>query len=158
MLVIIGCGNLTRGDDGVGPWVAQQLLVWHAEHPKPSIQIYDAGTAGMEVMFQAKGADALVIVDACLTDSAPGTLYEVPGAELDAEPDNAYNLHDFRWDNALFTGRKIFGDAFPTDVTVFLIEAQTIEFGIGLSPKVQGTADRVVGKITEKIEGWAQWG
>ncbi|MEQ9588007.1 MAG: hydrogenase maturation protease [Parvibaculaceae bacterium] len=155
MLVIVGCGNLTRGDDGVGPWVAQQLTAWLTKHPKSNVRIYDGGTAGMEVMFQAKGASALIIVDACLTESEPGTLYEVPGEELDAEPENSYNLHDFRWDNALYTGRKIFGDAFPEDVMVYLIEARTIEFEIGLTPAVQATADRVVEKIVDKIERWS---
>jgi len=152
VLSIIGCGNPNRSDDGVGVYVIQKLLAYHHENPKAGVRIFDSGTAGMDVMFQARGSDALVIVDANSSDSEPGSIFEVPGEELENITEPSYNLHDFRWDNALFAGRKIFKDDFPEDVSIYLIEAGDLSLGIGLSSAVSEAADKVYSRLVECIE------
>jgi hydrogenase maturation protease len=151
MLTVIGCGNTNRSDDGVGVYVAQSLLSWLQAHPHSKVRVFDAGTGGMEVMFQARGASKLVIIDASNTGSEPGAIYEVPGDELSAEREPSYSLHDFRWDHALYAGRRIFREDFPRDVTVFLIEAATLELGLGLTPAVQTSAEIVTRRIQEMM-------
>ena len=151
MLSIIGCGNPNRKDDGVGVYVAQALLSWVAKQTLPNISIYDAGTAGMDVMFKARGSDALIIIDANLSESEPGSLFIVPGEELANVPEPSYNLHDFRWDNAIYAGKKIYQDEFPENIKVYLIEAESVELGLGLSQSVQDTADHVIEKIKQQI-------
>lgn len=156
MLTIIGCGNLNRCDDGVGVLVAQKLQRVLQEVPNPNVRIYDCGTGGMEVMFQARGSTALVIIDASLTGSEPGAIYQVPGEVLEQLPDRGYSLHDFRWDHAIAAGRLIFGEAFPTDVTVYLIEAENLGLGLELSPKVAKAADRVYSELVSKLQAVQQ--
>ncbi|BAY15211.1 hydrogenase maturation protease [Anabaenopsis circularis NIES-21] len=151
MLTIIGCGNLNRCDDAVGVIIAQRLQQYLAENPYPNVRIYDCGTAGMEVMFRARGSKKLVIIDASSTNSEAGAIFKVPGKELEALPEPSYNLHDFRWDNALAAGRKIFQDEFPKDVTVYLIEAANLGFGLELSPVVKHSADLVFEKVVAII-------
>ncbi len=151
MLTIIGCGNLNRSDDAVGVAIAQRLQQFLSRHPRPNVRVYDCGTAGMEVMFQARGSTSLVIIDACKTDSEPGAVFKVPGAELEAVPEPSYNLHDFRWDHALAAGRKIFKDDFPEDVTVYLIEAENLDFGLELSLAVKRAADIVFEEVAAAI-------
>jgi hydrogenase maturation protease len=150
MLTIIGCGNPNRGDDGVGVVIAQRLQTYLATHPIADVQVFDCGTAGIEVMFRAKGSDRLIIVDASSTGSEPGAVFEVPGAELEALPSPSYNLHDFRWDHALAAGRKIFAE-FPKDVTVYLIEAENLGFSLELSPAVQNSSEIVFSKIVTTL-------
>lgn len=120
-------------------------------NPVENVRFFDAGTAGMDIMFQARGCDALIIIDANQSASEPGTIFEVPGKELENIPEPSYNLHDFRWDNALYAGRRIYQDKFPTEIAVFLIEAENLDLGIGLSEPVQKASDRVVELITERI-------
>jgi len=151
MLTIIGCGNLNRNDDAVGVIIAQRLQKYLAENPHPHVRVYDCGTAGMEVMFQARGSKQLVIIDASSTGSEPGAVFKVPGKELEALPEPSYNLHNFRWDNALAAGRKIFQNDFPQEVTVYLIEAANLDFGLELSPVVKHSADLVFEEITALI-------
>ena len=86
MLTIIGCGNFNRSDDGVGVIIAQRLQQYLSTHPLPNVQVYDCGTAGMEVMFQARGTQRLIIVDASATGSEPGAVFKVPSSELEALP------------------------------------------------------------------------
>ena len=150
-LTIIGCGNLNRSDDAIGVVVVQRLQQFLAECPHPGVRVYDCGTAGMEVMFQARGTQRLIVVDASSTGSQPGAIFQVPGNVLEALPEPSYNLHDFRWENALAAGRKIFGEEFPEEITVYLIEAENLDFGFELSPVVQEAGDRLFQNLVQLI-------
>lgn len=154
VLTIIGCGNSNRSDDGVGVYVAQHLKEHLHANENESVRVFDAGTGGMDVMFHAKGSTRLIIIDAGSTGSDPGSIYEVPGEELIAEKEVGYSLHDFRWDQALFAGRKIFRDDFPTDVTVFLIEAANLSLGLELSPVVKESAENLIERLKTEIDSY----
>ncbi|MDX8533111.1 hydrogenase maturation protease [Mesorhizobium sp. VK25A] len=145
MIAVVGCGNLNRQDDGAGPEVIRALRAGGLEGH--DVKLLDAGTDGMAVMFAARGCTSLVLVDAARTGVEPGAIYEVPGHELARPYTPGLNLHDFRWDAALHAGRKIFGAAFPEDVTVFLIEAKQLDLGIGLSPNVAAATLSVARRI-----------
>ena len=151
MLTVIGCGNTNRSDDAAGVLVAQRLIAALNENPVEGVRVFDAGTSGMDTMFQARGSDALIIVDANISDSEPGSIFEVPGSELDNAYDAAYSLHDFRWDHALHAGKKIFGDEYPEDVTVYLIEVKSTELGLEQSEPVLEAVGKVVDMIWSRI-------
>lgn len=147
MVAVIGCGNPNRRDDGVGPEVVRALRARDFVRNMPQVSLLDAGTDGMAVMFAARGCRMLIIVDACQSGSPSGAVFEVPGDELAQERRPSFTTHDFRWDHALFAGRRIFREDFPTAVTVFLVEAVTVELGIGLSPCVADAVATVVDRI-----------
>jgi len=155
MLTIIGCGNPTRGDDGAGVAVARRLIDRFAALPEPDVRVFDAGTAGMDVVFQARGSRALVIVDASASGSEPGAIFQVPGSELESRQAPSFGLHDFRWDHALYAGKRLFKDDFPADVTVYLIEKESLELGLGLSEAVESAVERVVELIVERVRARA---
>lgn len=155
MLVVIGCGNLNRSDDGAGVVVAQRLLALPLP-PDAPVKIFDAGTNGMDVLFKARGARKLIIIDASSSGSDPGAVFEVPGSELENRARPSYTLHDFRWDHALYAGRRIWAETFPADVSVFLIEAQTLAYGLDLSPPVAAAAEKVIARIAALIADYCQ--
>lgn len=154
MLTVIGCGNANRSDDGVGVFVAQALRERLHDRPRDDVRVFDAGTGGMDVMFQARGARKLVVVDASRSGSEPGAIFEVPGAELQRDHVPSLSLHDFRWDHALAAGRLIFRDQFPSDVSVLLIEAETLALGLELSAPVQRAAERVIARLAKVIDDY----
>jgi hydrogenase maturation protease len=145
-IAVLGCGNPNRSDDGVGCEVVRMLRS-RAIFQNAQVRLLDAGTDGMGVMFAARGCRSLIVIDACRTGSPAGAIFEVPGAELEARHQPALTLHDFRWDHALFAGRRMFGEGFPARVTVFLIEAATLELGLGLSPPVAEAARNVASRV-----------
>ena len=149
MIAIIGCGNLNRQDDGVGPSVIERLRSRFEE--EPGVKLFDAGTDGMAVMFRARGCKTLIVVDASQMGVEAGAIHEIPGNELELEYKPGLNLHDFRWDAALHSGRQIFRDEFPEDVVVFLIEAKELGLGIGLSTPVSKAAGSVASRIAEIV-------
>ena len=150
-IVVIGCGNPNRSDDGAGPRVIG--LLRDADLP-PQVRLFDVGTDGMTAMYRARGATHLVIVDARIPQGAPGAIYEVPGDILAAAPAKGAGLHEFRWDHALYAGHRIYGEAFPATVVVLLIEAGTLDLGLSLSPPVEAAADAVAGRVRGLIDGW----
>ena len=154
LLVVIGCGNLNRSDDGAGVYVIHRLRRTLGAALPDGVRLFDAGTGGMEVMFQARGAAALIIVDASRSGNEPGAIFRLPGSEIDTAHTPGYSLHDFRWDHAVHAGRRILGAAFPSDLTVYLIEAGSLALGTELSPKVSAGVDRVCEHVTASIVAW----
>lgn len=151
MIAVIGCGNPNRRDDGAGLEVIRLLNSRRTFIGNHQVHMLDAGTDGMAVMFAARGCTSLIVVDACRTGVEPGTLFEVPGQELESKLPHSFNLHDFRWNHALYAGRQIYKDKFPKDVTAYLIEARHLEFGIGLSSEVSQATHRAAEKIEQNI-------
>ena len=152
MIAVIGCGNLNRRDDGAGPEVVRALKAGELGGYADDVRLLDAGTDGMGVMFAARGCRSLIVIDACRSGSEPGAIFEAPGPELASRYQPSLNLHDFRWDHALHAGRAIFGDEFPDDVVVLLIEAETTALGIGLSPPVRKAAERVAARVANLVQ------
>jgi hydrogenase maturation protease len=112
------------------------------------VRLVDGGTAGMDVSFQMRGAERVIIVDASRTDAAPGTLYKIPGPAVeDLPPLEGLHTHMFRWDNALAFARWLLGDEYPKDVTVYLIEAEDFTPGEKLSEKVSEGVAKVIDLI-----------
>lgn len=145
-VAVIGCGNLVRGDDGVGPRVVRTLGE-RGLAANPRVRLLDAGTDGMAVMHAARGCRRLILIDAAHSGSEPGAVFEVPGAELEDRPTPSLTLHDFRWEHALFAARRMYGEDFPTSVTVLLVEAASTGFALELSPAVAAAAEKVADRV-----------
>ena len=145
-VVVIGCGNLLRGDDAAGPIVIRRLWELGAnEHAR----LVDGGTAGMDVAFQMRGARKTVLIDACTTGSQPGTLFRVPGEEIaDVPPPTEIHSHAFRWDHALSFARWLLKSQFPDEVEVWLIEIESADHGADLSPPVRDAVERLARGLT----------
>ena len=73
-IVVIGCGNLLRGDDAVGPILIRHL--WEQGVPA-DVTLVDGGTAGMDVAFKMRAARLVILIDAAATGSEPGTIFEM---------------------------------------------------------------------------------
>jgi hydrogenase maturation protease len=140
--LIIGCGNLLRGDDAVGPVIVRRLL----DRGLPAgVEVADAGTSGMDVAFRMRGMDQVILVDAASTGGEPGSLYRLAGADVETLPPlEGINLHAFRWDHALAIARWALKEDYPRQVLVYLIEAESFEFGAPLSRPVELAMDRLV--------------
>lgn len=140
---------MLRGDDSVGPVMIRRL--WELGLPE-SVFCADGGTAGMDVAFQMRGKDKVIIIDAAKTGEEAGTVFKVPGEELENLPPlTDIHTHNFRWDNALAFGRWLLKDEYPDDITVYLIEGENFEFGEVLSPKIKETMEKLAIKLLDEL-------
>lgn len=140
---IIGLGNPILGDDGVGWRVAEQLEreIESKQHLYPHllIDIQKLSLGGLSLMEQMIDMDAVILIDAIRTGSAPvGSVYKLSIEELpDFSAGHTTSPHDTSLQNALQAGRLI-GANLPERVWIVAIEAESVhEFSEELSPPVE---------------------
>tara|TARA_R110002049_G_scaffold285698_4_gene466953 strand:+ start:71255 stop:71782 length:528 start_codon:yes stop_codon:yes gene_type:complete len=151
--LIIGCGNILRGDDATGPVCIRRM--WERGLPE-GVHCADGGTGGMDVAFQMRGVPHVILIDACQSCSSPGSLFEIPGREVEnLPPYDGINLHAFRWDHAIAFGRWLLKDDYPKKITVYLIEGVQFDVGQELSPAVDRAIDQLVDRLFKSIASTA---
>ncbi|MDR0960482.1 MAG: hydrogenase maturation protease [Propionibacteriaceae bacterium] len=149
-LLIIGCGNLLRGDDAAGCVFIRRL--WDRWEPPPSIRLLDAGTSGMDVAFQMRDADRVILVDASATGAEAGTITHLPAAEVETlPPPSGLASHDYRWDHALAFARWLLGPHLPREIEVYLIEGGSFDFDRPLSPPVSAAVDWLADHFLDRM-------
>ncbi len=147
--LIIGCGNLLRGDDAAGPVLIRQL--WELGLPD-GVRCADGGTGGMDVAFQMRGVGHVILVDACVSGSEPGSLFHLPGEEVEHLPPLAgINLHAFRWDHALSFAHWLLKEEYPSHISVYLIEAKSLIVGEPLSEPVEAAVAKLARKLLSDL-------
>jgi hydrogenase maturation protease len=147
--LIIGCGNILRGDDAVGPVFVRHL--WERGLPD-GVRCADGGTGGMDVAFQMRGVPHVILVDACRSGSEPGALFKLPGTAVEHLPPlQGINLHAFRWDHALAFARWLLKDAYPETITVYLIEGEHFTVGEALSPAVETAMHKLADMLLDEL-------
>ncbi|MEQ9165803.1 MAG: hydrogenase maturation protease [Fulvivirga sp.] len=150
---IMGFGNPVRSDDAVGIYVIEQLRSKLEEDE--SISIFDMGTAAFEVLFQLKGHDSIILVDAVINTNEPaGTLYKVPAKEVLRAPqdDPLVFLHGMKWDQALSYAKKILQDDYPEDIQVYLVAVDDTRLEINMSETVKIAGDKVVDLVLADLK------
>ncbi|QSR88542.1 hydrogenase maturation protease [Methylacidiphilum caldifontis] len=148
---IVGCGNLLRKDDGLGPELIRRLM---ALNPALPVKLIDYGTAGFAFLDELERNEELIIVDAVSSGAAPGTIFRIEKEELELlmKKKEAYpDLHTFRWDDALSWGKWLLMEKFPKNIRVYLVEVKETGFGIGLSEPVNEAVEKLVDKFKKEF-------
>ena len=152
-IAIMGFGNPVRSDDAIGIYVIEQLHEIFAKDE--GVNIFDMGTSAFEVLFELKGHQKIILVDAVINTGEPiGTLYKVPAEEVLRAPqdDPMVFLHGIKWDQALSYAKKILKDEYPDDISVYLIAVDNTKLEIDLSEEVKKAGDKVVMLISDEIK------
>jgi hydrogenase maturation protease len=153
-IAVMGFGNPVRSDDGVGCRVVELLQKEYSGDA--DISIFDMGTSAFEVLFQLKGHDVLIIVDAVIHSNVPdGAIFRLPASAIQAAivEDPMVFLHSLKWDQALSYAKKIMQAEFPEgNIYVYLIAVSDLRLEMGLSEPVALAALEVAGHIRNDIE------
>lgn len=154
-VLVVGMGNVLRGDDGFGVAVAEAL----EERSLPaSVTVMEVGIGGMHlVQALLDGYDALVIVDAVDREAAPGGVFvlrpEVP--DLDDLPplerrELLADLHHTVPSRALLMARAV--GSLPERVWIVGCQPARIgDLGIGLSDAVRAAVPEAVARVEELV-------
>lgn len=136
--LVVGIGNPFRGDDGAGPWVAEQLSARGFRtlaHEGDGTRLID--------LFSTEAA--VVLVDAARSGAASGTVHRFDGmAPLPAEFFH-YSTHRFGLAEAVETARAL--GLLPARLAVYGIEGAEFAAGTTLSPVVAAAAEALVDEI-----------
>ncbi|MBX2877254.1 MAG: hydrogenase maturation protease [Saprospiraceae bacterium] len=152
-IAVLGFGNPVRADDGVGIYVIEELKKKLGE--VENVSIFDMGTSAFEVLFQLKGHDKIILVDAVInTGEAVGTTYKLPASEIEAEieDDPLVFLHSLKWSQALSYAKKMLGDEYPEDIEVYLIAIDSTAFNVGMTEEAKVGGDKVVDILQQALK------
>lgn len=137
-MLIIGCGNRQRSDDGAGILVAERLRELGIEAETRSGEAADLIEAW-------KGADDVIVVDAVMTGAPLGTVQAWDGRQPLISNRAAASTHGLGVAEAIELARVL--NRLPTRLQVYGIEGGRFERGAEISPQVQRAVAEVAGRI-----------
>ncbi|WP_417566548.1 hydrogenase maturation protease [Marinobacter sp.] len=144
---VIGIGNRDRGDDALGPLVANALANCLPE--TVDVTEHSGEVAGLVDLMT--GAEAVYLVDAAVMGLEPGHLreFDASAAPLPALG-GAFSSHALGLSEAIELARAL--EVLPPVCRVFAVEAASFEPGEGLSEPVADTITGVTRAVIDAIE------
>jgi hydrogenase maturation protease len=137
-MLIIGCGNRERSDDGAGILVAERLRELGIE---AETRIGEA----LDLIEAWSGADDVILVDAVLTGAPVGTVQAWDGRQPLASVRTNASTHGLGVAEAIELAYVL--DQLPIRLRVYGIEGRRFELGDEISPQVQRAVAEVVRRI-----------
>ena len=145
--LVLGIGNVLRKDDGVGIRVVELLR----ERDLPDhVLLLDGGTAGLDLLPYLEGVGRIIIVDAHLSDAAPGTITVLSGNDV-KEHDVLMSGHFGKLTDLLDLAAELWKR--PEAIIVGITPKDCESYEEGLSPEVEEAARRAADRIVEMVGG-----
>ena len=148
---ILGCGSPLMGNDGIGLKVIEALHKTELKDLK-DLDIEDAGVCGLDLLNLLEGARKVIIVDAILADSPPGTVHRIEGKDLldGTEPHPLVSMHDLTITDVLKIGEQV--QSLPEVVAMGIeIGSPVTEITQEISPNVLNGVDKAILLIKEEV-------
>jgi len=147
--VVIALGNRFRGDDGIGPLVAEQLkknAVDRLNGRLDGCSIVEGCDDAMALVSAWENASLAVIVDAAVSGASPGTVRRLEAGAQPLPRDLARcSSHGLGLAEAVELGKAL--GRLPGRLVIYAVEAATLEQGAAMSPEVTAAADEVVRNV-----------
>jgi hydrogenase maturation protease len=141
--LIIGLGNLLRGDDGVGVRVAQALA---ARALPPGVEVVDGGTQGLGIVNLMEGRRRVIVVDAADVGRPPGQFVRFTLARARLSGDNRHlSLHAAGLGDALLLAQAL--GTLPGEVVIFGLQPASLEWDSELSPQVEAALPGLIAAV-----------
>jgi hydrogenase maturation protease len=154
--VIVGVGNPTLSDDGVGLRVAAELADRLNCETSPDIAggvaVTEVCAGGLRLMEAMIGYRAAVIIDALVQDGCPpGTIVELRPEDL-VGTRNLTCVHDMTLAGALRFGR-LAGARLPEQIRIFGVAAADVtSFSESLTPQVAAAVPILVERVLRQLQ------
>lgn len=165
-VVVVGCGEVLRGDDGLGVVVVrrlrEELAGRGAEFAQVRLEIVEAGRDGLAVLDLLAGTEAAFVVDAIVGGATPGTVHRIEaGARRRGRFDcsvGGFSSHGILLGLALTLSDVLEPADRPKRLVIYGIEPARVSFGDGLSAAVSTALPELERRLRREVEGVvAKW-
>lgn len=134
-VVVLVCGNPSRGDDALGPTLARRVEAWAERHPERSLDVVEDFQFQIEHALDLQGRDLAIFIDATVDAPTPITFTRlVPAASV------SLSTHALSPAAVLQAFETIDGGAPPLAYTL-AVRGARFELGEGLSPEATANLD-----------------
>jgi len=143
--LLLACGNTLRGDDGVGPWLAE----W-AEERFPSLEglrVISRHQWTLELVEEVARAASVLFLD-CSIDAAPGEVSLAPVAALPSS--QGLSTHHLGAGELLALARDYYGSQ-PNKALLLTVGAGSTELGETFSEAVQAALPEACRTLEEVL-------
>ncbi len=147
---VLGLGSGLKTDDGAGLLVVRLL---EKLLPPGRARLTLGGTAGPAVADLITCPGLLIVVDACVTGAAPGTIHEVGLEDLAGRMLHGPGaFHGLDLAGVLEEKRSLNPENAPARVRIFAIEAEDVEtFSESCTQEVAKAAEELARRIAREI-------
>lgn len=146
-VLVLGLGNVFRGDDGVGRVIARRLR----ELTLPGVTVREESGEGAALVDAWKDAGAVILVDAVQSGGAPGTIHRLDATDTPVPLRFFhYSTHAFSVAEAVELARAL--DQLPSRLILYGIEGHDFTAGEQLSPKVAAALDELLARVRAEIQ------
>lgn len=147
--LVVGLGNLDRGDDGVGPMVAERVR--DLRLPDVDVLLEESPASLTDLWTDATG---VVVVDAVRGGAPAGTVTAIDAVEQRLPSwVGVGGTHGFGVAEAVELARAL--DRLPARLVVVGVEAECFDLGCGLSSAVADAVPRAVDAVVAALAALA---
>jgi len=140
--LVIGVGNRDRGDDGIGPAVAEALAHTWSEHLETAVVAGDLSALAMRWQPDQQ----VVVVDAMVSGEEPGTVIEFDCSQGELPVDHRpVSSHSIGLAQAVELARTL--DRMPRQLTLLAVEGADFEPMTAMSGPVADALEVVVHRV-----------
>jgi hydrogenase maturation protease len=144
--VVIGVGNVWRGDDGVGPAVAKAVA-----RLAPGIAVREVRGEAIDLWDAWEGFPSAVVVDAVSSGAAPGTIHRWDLSADDPAPlAPPVSTHGLGLFESIRLARMV--GRFPQRIVVFAVEGRGFDPRGALSRPVARAVDETAARVIAEIQ------
>jgi hydrogenase maturation protease len=143
--LLLACGNALRGDDGIGPWLADWARERFSE--EPGVHVISRHQWTPELAVDLAAAETVLFID-CSTKSEPGTV-EV----LDVQPAEqlqGVGTHQVSAAELLAVAQELYG-SLPRRAQILTVGAGSIELSEEFSQAVLDGIPQACARLKEAV-------
>ena len=151
-ILICGVGNKLKRDDGLGPFVIEQL----EDTPMPEgVDVVDYGISGFKCALKLEGYDKVVFVDAIsLPGFEPGRLHrlKITKEKLMKSPklsDFSLSMHETDLERIMATAAVL--NIYPDEVVIIGCEPSDTAVGLGLTKSVEAAVPKIIELVLKEL-------
>ncbi len=146
-ILLIGIGNLLRGDDAVGRIAAQHLR----QRSVPALRVLEHDGEGASLMEVWKSEQTVIVIDAISSRRKPGTIHRFDVTRHPLQKRILHSsTHAFGLHEAIQLAKSL--QQLPGRLIVYGIEVQSSAIGTPLSAVVENAVPRLVDRIVREVE------
>lgn len=148
-IMIIGIGNLYRGDDGAGLIVARRIRDLAID----GLTVLEDGGEGAGLIDAWKDADFAIVIDAVNSGATPGTIHRIDATALPL-PAQLFrcSTHAFGVAEAVELAREL--NRLPRRLLVYGIEGKEFGASTTVSEEVETATLLAVARVVQEVESW----
>jgi hydrogenase maturation protease len=150
--LICGIGNKLKRDDGLGPYVIEQL----ENQPLPQgVDLADYGISGFKCALKLEGYNKVVFIDAIsLPGYEPGRLHrlKITKEKLMSSPklsDFSVSMHETDLERILATAAVL--NIYPPQVVIIGCQPQDTSVNLGLTAEVEKAVPQIIDLIMAEL-------